>query len=57
LIGFKEVVAQAWNVDLGHRIPIAAFDLELRCTKHALKLWSKSHIGDIQKQLGMANEI
>jgi hypothetical protein len=43
-------------VDLGHRIPIAAFDLELR-TKHALKLWSKSHIGDIQKQLGMANEI
>jgi mannosylglycoprotein endo-beta-mannosidase len=57
LTGFKEVVAQAWNVDVGHRSPVSAFDLKLRCTKQALKLWSKNHIGDIQKQLSMLNEI
>jgi hypothetical protein len=55
--GFKEVVAQAWNMDVGNRSPIAAFDLKLRRTKQALKLWSKNHVGDIQKQLGVVSEL
>jgi hypothetical protein len=42
-----------WDIEA----PIAAFDLKLRCAKRALRLWSKNHIGYIQKQLGMANEI
>jgi exonuclease III len=55
--GFREVVAQAWDVDVGQRSPISAFDLKLRRTKEALKIWSRNHVGDIQKQLAMVNEI
>jgi hypothetical protein len=44
-------------MDVGNRSPIAAFDLKLRRTKQALKLWSKNHVGDIQKQLGVVSEL
>jgi hypothetical protein len=55
--GFNDVVAQAWAVDTGGRCPIAALDYKLRETRKALKIWSKHHIGDIQKQLAVADEI
>ena len=55
--GFKDLVAQSWAESAGGRCPIAALNVKLWRLSKALRAWSKSIVGDIQKQMHIVNEI
>ena len=57
IAGFNEVVQQAWMEGTGSRCPIARLNAKLWRTSKALRNWSRVHVGDLQRQLGIATEL
>ncbi|KAE8776883.1 hypothetical protein D1007_50376 [Hordeum vulgare] len=57
IAGFHQVVAQSWNEQAGQRCPLTTLDLKLRQLSKALQRWSRTLVGDVQRQLATVTEI
>ncbi|KAE8801563.1 hypothetical protein D1007_22777 [Hordeum vulgare] len=55
--GFQEVVKQAWIVSTGDSSSITRLSIKLWRTSKALRAWSKTFVGDVQKQMLIVNEM